>query len=191
MKKVFLLLLFLLLPVNVFAENEINIYYFHADGCHNCEIMTECLNNLKQKYILNIKDYEVRNNSENYELMDKVKEGLSDKNLSGVPFIALGDKYVHGGSDAKCERLEDIIKEYQTEDYIDTITLIVNGTYVRDDGPNEESVPVDTSKLTEDDVYYHLFRDPKIMLSIVIVILLVIYFFITNKKGNIEDEKKK
>ncbi len=178
MKKLLFLLLLILFPLNVFAENEINIYFFHADGCSNCEVMDTCLNNLKDKYVFNVIKYQVRDNEENTEIMNKVKKGLSEKNLTGVPFIAIGNKYVYGGSEYKCKDLEDIISDYSTGDYVDIIPSIINDNYVKE---TEEEVVLTDTNTTSDDLIETL-KNPKIILTILLIIMLLTYYVITSRK---------
>lgn len=186
MKKVFLLLLFLLFPINVFATNEVNVYFFHADGCHNCDTMDTCLNEIKNEYPINIIKYQVRGNEENTNIMNKVKTTLSNKNLSGVPFIALGNKYVYGGSEYKCNDLRDLVEEYTNGDYVDVISSIINDTYVKEE---EEEVVVLESDNDKDDVK-EVFSNPTLVISIILIIGLFIFYVTTIGKGDNEDEKK-
>lgn len=185
MKKILFLFILVLFPLNVFAENEINIYFFHGDGCPHCEVMDTCLNDLKQKYMINVIKYEVRNSEENAEIMNKVKKGLSNKNLTGVPFIAVGNKYVHGGSTSKCETLEDIIIDYSTGDYVDIIPSIINGTYVKEE---EEKVVV-TQPAVKTNEYVEIIKNPKIILAILLIIALMTYYVISSREER-KNEKK-
>ncbi len=185
MKKLLFLLVLIIFPLNVFAENEINVYFFHADGCSNCEIMDTCLNNLKDKYIFNVIKYQVRNNEENTEIMGKVKKGLSDKNLTGVPFIAVGNKYVYGGSDYKCQDLEDIIYNYSTGDYVDIIPSIINDTYIKE---TEEEVVLSDAKPANDE-FVETLKNPKIILAILLIVMLLAYYSVASRKEKGNEKK--
>ena len=187
MKKLLILILFLLFPINVMAENEVNIYFFHADGCHNCEIMDSCLNDLKDKYLINVIKYQVRDDEENTEIMNKIKKALSDKNLTGVPFIAVGNKYVYGGSEYKCQDLEDIISNYSEGDYVDIVPSIINDTYVKED---EEEVVVSDGPITKKNEYIETLKNPRIILGIVLIILSLIYYSVQSRKENPKNEKE-
>lgn len=128
---IFLLLFIALLPFDSFAisesyvdkiadivnvkieENKVNLYLFHGDGCPHCAEERTWLKDIEEKYKdnLNVYYYEVWEDKDNANLMDKVKEVFEiDKN--GVPLTIIGDKYYLGFSSVTSPSIEDKIKEY-------------------------------------------------------------------------------
>ena len=107
-KMLFLVLVCLLvLPLGVFAEGEdeetvsnetskkVNVYFFRGDGCPHCAEAEEWFESINEelgdKYEL--KDYEVWNNQDNSELMQKVAAARQEsEEATGVPYIIIGDK---------------------------------------------------------------------------------------------------
>ena len=100
---ILLLFVFLLLGSSVFAEEsqnifseEINIYFFWAQGCSHCQAEKIFLNTLGQKYNnLNIHTLEVTGSKENAELLKKAGKELN-ADVSGVPFTVVGEQYFIG-----------------------------------------------------------------------------------------------
>ncbi|MDD6323098.1 MAG: hypothetical protein PUA73_00575 [Bacilli bacterium] len=109
MKKVVLLIL-LLLPFNVKAQTNINLFY--GKECPYCQKEEKNLKILKYQLgdNINIKKYEVWHNKKNNELLTKVKnEFSSDK--QGVPFTTVGDKYFTGYNDEIFKNIKSTILE--------------------------------------------------------------------------------
>lgn len=97
MKK-FLIFVFTLLSLSSLSgtsfakENDVNAYFFYGQGCPHCAKEEAFFETIKDDYpTLNIKKFEVYFSRENGALMKKVSEGLK-ANVSGVPFLVIGDK---------------------------------------------------------------------------------------------------
>lgn len=102
MKKIlFMIGLFILVfvPGNVFALNEVNVYFFYSETCNICEQERVYLQALKQDRYPNMRiySYEVTNDSDNFELMRQAKE-MFNESRTGVPYTVIGDTPLFGFS---------------------------------------------------------------------------------------------
>ena len=95
MKKflIFLITLFLILPIGVNAEDTIiDIHLFYSKTCPHCKQEKEYLSELEQEdESIQVHLYEVSSNKENSELLDKVQE-LIDGESNYVPYTVIGVK---------------------------------------------------------------------------------------------------
>ena len=132
MKKIIsfcLLLVILLLPLTVKAENKITLYLFHGDGCPHCASEIEFLDGIKSKYKnLEIVKYEVWYNEENSEFLTKVKSSFGVDN-SYVPTTVIGNTLITGYSESAGSKIERAIQYYSENDYIDQVQNIKNDTF--------------------------------------------------------------
>ena len=77
-KILFLCLLFCLCIPFVKADETVNLYLFHGDGCPHCAAERDFLEQIQDQYEnLDIHLYEVWYNDENQQLMQKVKDALN------------------------------------------------------------------------------------------------------------------
>lgn len=131
--KMFLLLVVLLFPLVVNAkDNKVTLYLFHGDGCPHCAAEIEYLNNIAKKYDnLEIVKYEVWYNEENSEFLTQVKESFGVNNPY-VPTTVIGNTLITGFSDSTGNKIERAIKYYSSNDYIDQIQRIREGTFDKD-----------------------------------------------------------
>ena len=131
--KIFLLLVVLLFPLVVNAkDNKVTLYLFHGDGCPHCAAEIEYLNNIARKYDnLEIVKYEVWYNEENSEFLTQVKESFGVNNPY-VPTTVIGNTLITGFSDSTGNKIERAIKYYSSNDYIDQIQRIREGTFDKD-----------------------------------------------------------
>jgi glutaredoxin len=120
--------LLLLIPININAENKIiNVHVFYKDGCSHCDSAKEfvksyiTVNDNIKVYTYNIKEKEVN------DLFISVTKVLNKK-VNGVPFIVIGSESVVGfdKSTTTGKNIENIIEYYQTNEYIDVVTNILN-----------------------------------------------------------------
>ena len=139
MKKIIsfcLLLVILLLPLTVKAENKVTLYLFHGDGCPHCASEIEFLDSIKNKYKnLEIVKYEVWYNEENSEFLKNVKSSFGVDN-SYVPTTIIGDTLFTGYSDSTGSKIERAIKYYLNNDYTDQVIRIKEGTFNKEDLKN-------------------------------------------------------
>lgn len=111
-KCLFLSLLFCLFIPFVHAEETVNLYLFHGDGCPHCAAEREFLDEIKDNYEnLDIHLYEVWYDEENQELMQKVKDALNIEQ-NGVPLTVIDSDYYIGYNTDTGMKIEDKIKNY-------------------------------------------------------------------------------
>ena len=121
MKKLKLLLValvaVLVFPVSVFAEDankEVNIYFFHGDGCPHCEDAQTWFDEIEEEYgdKFKVVNYEVWYNEQNNKLMNAVAEARGET-ADGVPYIVVGNQSWNGFDESYKETiLEKIESEY-------------------------------------------------------------------------------
>ena len=149
MKKLGLLFLFVLLMIVPFvstvkadAEREkITVYLFRGEGCPHCaeaeEFFAELNNDEEYSKYYVLKDFEVWNDADNAELMNKVAEKL-DTSAGGVPFIVIGTKHFAGYSSRMSDSIKATIKEqYESDSYQDVVSAVRNGTEVTKEESNK------------------------------------------------------
>ncbi len=136
MKKIIrlcLLLVILLCPLMVKAENKVTLYLFHGDGCPHCASEIEYLNKIESKYEnLEIVKYEVWYNEENSSLLQDVYNAYGITR-NGVPTTVIGNTLIQGYGDGTGPKIERAIKYYLENDYIDQVERIKNNEFVKED----------------------------------------------------------
>lgn len=140
-KKLKLLLfvfLLLVIPNNVFAINEVNIYFFHSDNCDICKQEKVYLDALKKRYP-NIRVYSYETSDpNNFELMQKAKK-LYNQNASGVPFTVIGDKAYLGFSQTNKALFQKYVYQYSINSYQNKLGIELGINYRNDlEGKVEE-----------------------------------------------------
>ena len=135
MKKflIFLITLFLLLPIGVNAESTIiDIHLFYSKTCPHCKQEKEYLSELeKEDESIQVHLYEVSSDKENSQLLDKVQK-LIDGESNYVPYTVIGSKYKVGFNNSTKLEIENIIKSYKEEGYVDIVGGIVDGSITED-----------------------------------------------------------
>ena len=147
MKKLLkLIILFLLLPITVFAldnykdevadivgeevkEDVINVYLFRGDGCPHCAKAEEFLDEeYSDNNQVKVYDYEVWYDKDNAELYNEVQKHFKVE-IDAVPFLVVGDTYFVGFSSSTKENIKDKINSYldDEEDDENTRTLPILG----------------------------------------------------------------
>lgn len=137
--KVFLILfLMILIPTNVWAINEVNIYFFHSNTCDICKQEKIYLDALKERYPnIRIYQYEI-NDINNYELMKKAKS-MYNQASNGVPFTVIGDKSYLGFSQSKKALFQKTVYEYSKTTYKNELGILLGINYRTDlDGEVKE-----------------------------------------------------
>lgn len=137
-KYLFLFILFFTSATLVEAKDA-TMYFFYGEGCPHCAKEKEFLNEMEVKYPnLEIKRYEVYNNSENKDLMNTYKQKLNVTGM-GVPFTVVGDSYVYGYSEIYNEKIENMIREALG---LEKISYEENNNDNKENNENEEVVPI-------------------------------------------------
>lgn len=96
-------------------DNRVKIYFFRGDGCPHCADAEEFFNSIKEEYgqYYKILDYETWYNSDNAALLQKVGEARKEE-ITGVPYILIGDKSWSGYNDSFADDIKNTIKsEYE------------------------------------------------------------------------------
>ena len=127
---ILIVLLLVLTPIqNVNAEEKINLYLFHGDGCPHCAAEKEYLEDLKKEYKeLNIIQYEVWYNEENNALLKQIANA-TNKSLTGVPVTIIGQTIITGFKESTEQQIKRAIDYYLENDYQDIVEEIKKGTY--------------------------------------------------------------
>ena len=126
LKKKILLLLLLLIPTLVSAK-EVNLYLFHGDGCPHCAKEREYLKEIEKEYDdVNIHLYEIWYDTDNQELMAKVKKELNSS-TNYVPLTIIGDKYTVGFNDNTKLMIKNNIEKCLKEDCEDVVGNVLAG----------------------------------------------------------------
>lgn len=98
-----------------YSKEKINIYLFYGEGCPHCEELKNYLNSLdnKEKSYFNIYTFEVWNNSTNQQFMKESAKSLN-KEVSGFPFLIIGNKTFEGYNESMNIKIKKAIKtEYK------------------------------------------------------------------------------
>ena len=102
-----------------FVDDRVNIYIFWGDGCPHCASLEKYLEELtktKYGYYFNVYGFETWYDKDNQELMLNIADIVTDrKNITGVPFVVIGDKVMVGYGDDEDKVLEMIETEYKKE----------------------------------------------------------------------------
>lgn len=151
---VVLLAIFLVLPFVVFAEDEnnttnesettasnddkkVNLYLFRGEGCPHCAEAEEWFDSIKGEYgdYFKVVDYEVWNDEDNAKLMEKVAK-LRNEDVSGVPYIIIGDKSWNGFDESYEDEMIKQIKSVYSQDVSKRYDIM---NYVNDSSSNSKT----------------------------------------------------
>ena len=132
------------------AANGLDAYFFWGDGCPHCAKEEILLSRLEETYpTLEIHRFEVFHNSENLELLKQVGE-LLKKDVSGVPFLVIGDQAISGYSEGVADRLiEARINECLSLSCPNSVSAIVPNTDGSDAAPTIDAAPTEISQQDE------------------------------------------
>ena len=137
MKKFYVLLisLLILLPINIKAKENINVYLFHSSTCEHCKAEIEYLESVKNEYSLDIHTYEVTERTSeskaNATLMAKVREKLGVKQ-NKTPMTIIGNTYYIGFEDSIKESMDNLFKKELENPNIDVTKKILNDEDIKD-----------------------------------------------------------
>ena len=155
MKKIVITFLFIflfLLPVFVYAkeDDQITLYLFHGDGCPHCADELEYLDTIYERYPdLKIEKYEVWYDEENSKFLDKVSRELSIKR-TGVPTTIIGETAIVGYGDGTASRINRAIDYYMSNEYVDAVEGIKNGTYEKRETEDVDDFSKEEEKTDEE-----------------------------------------
>ena len=130
---ILLIALLLVIPTSVNAsETVIDIYLFYSNTCPHCAKEKEYLSDLQENDPnINVYTYEVSENQENSDLLDKVQT-LIDGETPYVPYTVIGSEYRVGFNNSTKLEIENIIKSYREGDYVNIVGGIIDGSITED-----------------------------------------------------------
>lgn len=105
------------------SDEKVNVYIFRGSTCAYClKAITYFASKADEyKNYINLKTYEVWNNQDNNNLMNNVA-AVFGKEVSGVPFIVIGDKTFDGYSESMNSEIESVIKnQYESHEKYDVM----------------------------------------------------------------------
>ena len=121
-----LLFFLLLIPINVLADEKMNVYFFYGDGCPHCaEAERELLPELEKMDDINLIKNEVWFNEKNQNLLNDVASAYDAQAL--IPFIVVGDAYTIGYSSSTKETILNAIRYYRVNEFTDQVAKIQKG----------------------------------------------------------------
>ena len=142
MKKivVFLISLFIFVPVINAEDKYINVYLFHSSTCPHCKQELAWFDDyLDEHDNVKLYDYEI-SNSENMNKYYEV-QSILDYNSNGVPFLVIGNDVVIGFSESLSTRIETLIDYYLLNDYVDEVGEYLNVDVFVDNNDEESVLP--------------------------------------------------
>ena len=201
MKKAILgliLTVLMIMPFSVFAQEKVNVYFFHGDGCPHCADAETFFNSLdeSEKEKFELVKYEVWYSEENAELMQKISDMRND-NANGVPYIIIGDNKWIGYSsyyDAEYEKNPslryDVMDEYELlKDTISTNDNTDVYDYDDTDYDNDKDYEGDIEEFLDSHIPQFLIGSGLILVAIAglillvpIVVVIIIIVLVTRKK---------
>ena len=97
------------------SSNKPNIYIFWGDGCPHCKALAKFISKLpaETKDKVNIYSFEVWDDKDNKSFMKNFGKFL-DQDVSGVPFIVIGDKIFDGYSSGDTKTDQQILDAINT-----------------------------------------------------------------------------
>lgn len=97
------------------SSNKPNIYIFWGDGCPHCKALAKFISKLstETKDKVNIYSFEVWGDKDNKSFMKKFGKYLG-QDVSGVPFMVIGDKIFDGYSSGDTKTDQQIIDAINT-----------------------------------------------------------------------------
>lgn len=97
------------------GSNKSNIYIFWGDGCPHCKALAKFISKLpaETKDKVNVYSFEVWSDKDNKAFMKKFGKYLGE-DVSGVPFMVIGDKIFDGYSSGDAKTDQQIIDAINT-----------------------------------------------------------------------------
>ena len=97
------------------SSNKPNIYIFWGDGCPHCKALAKFISKLpdETKNKVNIYSFEVWSDKDNKAFMKKFGKYLGE-DVSGVPFMVIGDKIFDGYSSGDTKTDQQILDAINT-----------------------------------------------------------------------------
>ena len=101
-------------------DKKVKVYFFRGEGCPHCAEAEEFFKSIKEEYgqYYKILDCETWNDANNADLLQKVGETRGE-NITGVPYILIGDKSWAGYDTSYDEDIKAAIKAEYEKDVAD------------------------------------------------------------------------
>lgn len=101
-----------------YDSNKVNIYFFWGDGCPHCEEGFKFLDSISNEYgkYFKLNKFEVWKNEDNAKIMEQFANKMGDE-ISGVPYIVIGNRTFKGFSEKHKESIKAAIKEQYKDSY--------------------------------------------------------------------------
>lgn len=133
-RNLFLLILFvfLLIPITTNASSKIDVHLFYSKTCPHCKAERKYLENLKENNDnVQIHLYEITENEENRALLSKVQD-IIEAPSNYVPYTVIGNKHFEGFNNDTKLKIENTIKAYEENNYIDIVGGIADNSITKD-----------------------------------------------------------
>ena len=115
------------------TPDKVTMYVFYGSTCPHCQeleeyIATTLKKDSRVKDILDVKYYEVWENTSNASFMQTVGTQLGVQ-VKGVPFVVIGDQYFSGYGESMNEEIVSTIKgQKDNAKYVDVVATLVSST---------------------------------------------------------------
>lgn len=135
---VFVFIFAFFLSISNVSAREINLYFFHGDGCPHCADEEEFLEKYDDSN-LKVVRYEIWYNEENSSFLNEISKSM-EFDIQGVPVTIIGNTVISGYNDSIGRKIDRAIKYYENDsnNYRDAVSEIQAGTYVKE---KEEDIP--------------------------------------------------
>jgi glutaredoxin len=123
---IFLFIFFSLTQIVNAGDFQVNAYFFYGDSCPHCAKERIYLESVAYKYTnLKIYDFEIYHNSDNIKILKEVAQTIT-ADISGVPFLVIGDEYFSGYSEGiTSKKIEDQILKCSNSYCPDSLAKII------------------------------------------------------------------
>lgn len=111
------------------SDEKVNVYLFRGSSCSHCFDAISYFASIADEYgkYFNLRTYEVWSNTENAELMEEIGTKLGD-DVSGVPYIVVGEKSWSGFTESYGEEIIEEIKTQYDKDESERYDIINEST---------------------------------------------------------------
>lgn len=159
------------------SEDLPNIYIFRGNGCGYCQRLLTFLGTIAEEYQdqVNFVVYEVGNNSDNWDLYEKVGAKFGDE-VSGYPYMVIGTQIFNGYASSDDEDIIAAVEELiNAENPYDVVAEVESG--------NLDEVEVEEEKTATGIVLVFIFG--------VVIVLILFAGYIVNKEESTMVKKTK
>lgn len=169
-------------------DNAITIYMFRGKGCTHCKDFLNFLSSILKDYgkYFKLESYEVWYNEENGDLMDAAAYTLGEE-VTGVPYIIIGNKTFAGYGENYADEIKSTIKELYNSDI--RYDVMENLIY-----PEPEEETNTSGKISIDEATMKTNTTVRVFVAATIVLFVLIKMFLSPKtvveETNLEETEK-